>query len=147
MPESSSINIIYHRFHVNNDKGELGIGYDMIIFHDLMLQIGHTADFKSQVFQWDGKPVYMNEPINLLGQSDLTKGEMSKVVIQTVEPASTQEATEWMVKILNSTYAKADLEQVVSNAIQKNGEERTLLLLLLKDFEYLFDGNLGNWVT
>ena len=41
---------------------------------------------------------------------------MSEVVMQTVEPASTWEATERMVKILDSTYAKAYLEHVV-NAI------------------------------
>ena len=35
--------------------------------------------------------------------------------MQTVEPASTREATERMVKILNSTYAKAYLKQVADN--------------------------------
>ena len=67
--------------------------------------------------------------------------------MQTAEPASTREATEKMVKILNSTYVKSDLEQVVSNAIYLNAEERTLLLSLLGDFEEFFDGNLGEWAT
>ena len=66
--------------------------------------------------------------------------------MQTAEPASTQEATERMVKILDSTYAKSDLEQLV-NASQMNGEERTLLLIFLGDFEDLCDGTLGNWST
>ena len=34
MPEFSSSKIINHRFHVDNDKGESGIGYDMIIDRD-----------------------------------------------------------------------------------------------------------------
>ena len=51
-----------------------------------------------------------------------------------------------MVKIIYSTYAKADLKQVV-NASQLNSEERTLLLRLLEDFEDLFDGTLGDWAT
>ena len=38
-----------------------------------------------------------------------------------------------MVKILDITYAKADLKQVV-NGSQLNSEERTLLLILLEDF-------------
>ena len=51
-----------------------------------------------------------------------------------------------MVKIPESTYVKADLEQVV-NASQLNHEERTFLLVLIEYFEDLFDGTLGNWAT
>ena len=51
-----------------------------------------------------------------------------------------------MVKILDSTYAKADLEQVV-NAINLNAEERKFLLSLLEDAEDLFDVTLGDWAT
>ena len=60
--------------------------------------------------------------------------------MQITEPASTRECTERMVKILDSTYAKADLEQVV-NASQLNDEER------LKKFQDLFYGTLGDWST
>ena len=35
-----------------------------------------------------------------------------------------------MVKILDSTYVKADLKQVADNENQQNSEERTLLLSL-----------------
>ena len=55
---------------------------------------------------------------------------MREVLMQTVEPDSTREDTKKMVKILDSTYEKADLEQVVY-AIQMNAEERTLLLIFL----------------
>ena len=40
--------IINHRFHVDNNKDESGIGYAMIIGRDLMVQLGLTADFKRQ---------------------------------------------------------------------------------------------------
>ena len=36
MPYFSSSKIINHQFHVDNDKGYLGIGYDMIIGSNLM---------------------------------------------------------------------------------------------------------------
>ena len=45
---------------------------------------------------------------------------MRKVVMQTAEPATTRESSEWMVKILVSTYSKADLEHVVPNASYLN---------------------------
>ena len=51
MPEFSSRKIINHRFHVDNDKGESGIGYDMIIGRDLMLHLDLKANFKCQVIQ------------------------------------------------------------------------------------------------
>ena len=93
-----------------------------------MVQLGFTADFKPQALQWDDATVHMKEPSSLLGKLDLTKREMRKVVMQTAEPASKQEDTAQMVKILNITYAKADLNQVADNATQMNTEERTLYL-------------------
>ena len=83
MPEFSSSNIKVHRFHVDNNKGELGIGYDMIIGHDLVVQLGLTANFKRQVLQWDGAAVPMKYPIELLGKQYLTSSEMHDVVMQT----------------------------------------------------------------
>ena len=51
--------IILHRFNVDNTEGESEIGYDTIIDLELMLQIGTSAEFKSQVLQWDGDTVPM----------------------------------------------------------------------------------------
>ena len=59
IPELFSGKKINHRFHIDNDKGDSGIGYDMIIGRDLMVQLKLTADFKRQVLQWDGATVYM----------------------------------------------------------------------------------------
>ena len=69
---------------------------------------------------------------------------MREVVMQTAEPASTEEATEKMVKTLDSTYVKAYLKQVANNTTQMNAEERTQLFSLLGDFEDLFGINLGD---
>ena len=44
----SSSKKIKHRFHGNNDKGESSIGYDMIMVHELMVQLGLTDNFKRQ---------------------------------------------------------------------------------------------------
>ena len=52
-----------------------------------------------------------------------------------------------MMKTLDSNYAKSDLKQVFDNGTQMNYEERILLLSLLKDFEDLFCGTLGDWAT
>ena len=52
-----------------------------------------------------------------------------------------------MLKILDSTYEKADLKQVVANASYLNAEERYLLLNLIEDLEDLFYVTLGDWET
>ena len=83
MTELSGRKIINNRLHVDNYEGESGIGYDMIIGHDLMVQLGLTANFKCQFVQWDGNTVHVKESRNFLGQYDLTKRDMHEVVIQT----------------------------------------------------------------
>ena len=70
MPEFSSSKIINHSFHIDNNKGNSGIGYDMIIERDLMVYLGLTADFENQVLQCDSATVNMKEPISLIGESD-----------------------------------------------------------------------------
>ena len=67
--------------------------------------------------------------------------------MQNSEPVYTQEDTDIMLKILNSIYAKAGINKLANNATQTNSEEITLLLILLKEFEELFDGTLGDWST
>ena len=53
MPEFSRRNIILHRFRVNKNEGESGIGYNMIIGHGIVVQLGLLSDFKRKVLQWD----------------------------------------------------------------------------------------------
>ena len=82
------------------------------------------------------------EPRGLLGQTDLTSCEMSKVVMNNTEPVSTKKATERVVKILDITYENKDLELVAAKKTHMNSDERTKLLGLIKDFEDLFDINI-----
>ena len=70
----------------------------------------------------------------MLGKPDLNERGMRKVVFLTAEPAYTREATDKMVKILDSTYAKEYLKQGADNENHLNSEEITQLLRLLEDF-------------
>ena len=67
--------------------------------------------------------------------------------MQTAELVSTKEATDRLVKILDSTFSKAELEHVATNATQLNYEQITQLISLLKDFEGLFDDTPVYWYT
>ena len=73
--------IIEHLLHVENNKVELVIGYDMIIGRFLMLQLGMSSDFNHQFLQWGGVTVPMKEPNGLIGKSCLTSCKMQEVVI------------------------------------------------------------------
>ena len=85
MPELSSIKIIQNRFHFDKNKGKSGIGYNIIIGCDLMVQLVLSAGLNHQVLQWYGVTVTMKEPSGLLGQSDITSRNMRKLVMQTAE--------------------------------------------------------------
>ena len=104
IPEFSSRKIISHQFHVANDEGDSGIGYVMVIGPNLMVQLGLMSDFKIQFIQWDSAEVTMKDPSGLLGKYDLSKHEIRKVFMQTAELASTKEANEILVEILESNY-------------------------------------------
>ena len=58
---------------------------------------------------------------------------MREVVMQTENKFSTREATERLLKIVDSTYEEAYPKQVADNAAHLNNGERTQLLML---FEY-----------
>ena len=84
MQEFSSRKITQYRFHVDKNEGKSGIGYDMIICRDPMLQLGLLAEFKRRVLKRYGVTVPMKEPRGMLGKSYLTSHKMREVVIQTV---------------------------------------------------------------
>ena len=69
----------------------------------------------------------MNDPIHFPVQTDLTKCKMWEVVIQAAEPASTREATDRVVKIIHSTYAKDDLDKISEAEFQLDKDKRKQL--------------------
>ena len=99
MSKFSSIKIISHCFHVYKNEVEVGIVNDIIIDHDLVVQLGIQAGFKRRLLQGDDSLVQIKETSGLVGQTDLTSFKISKMVMNNSEPASKMEATDIMVKI------------------------------------------------
>ena len=75
----------------------------------------------------------MKDTGSLIDQPDLTKNKMWGVVMQTVEPDSTIEATKIVVKILNSAYGNYYLDKVAADSDQIDKNKCKKLLSLLKD--------------
>ena len=67
------------------------------------------GNFRLKLIPRDNDIVPMKEPGNLVFKPNLTKRDIQKVVMQISEPYSTIEATEVLVKIIDITYAKANL--------------------------------------
>ena len=64
------------------------------------------------------------------------------------EPSATKALNDRTVKILDAKYEKADLPRVVEeNCSHLSTSQKRDLLKLLREFETLFDGTLGDWDT
>ena len=64
------------------------------------------------------------------------------------KPSSMQQATHQVVHILGAKYEKADLQSVGSaNSTHLSLHNLNKLLELLRQYEELFDGTLGDWNT
>jgi hypothetical protein len=65
-----------------------------------------------------------------------------------VEPQSTQDATKRVMWILDAKYQIADLQVIVrDNCKHLSADQQKKLLQLLKKYESLFTGTLGDWKT
>ena len=113
-----------------------------------MTKLSLITDYKRKVLTWDDISVPMRSAYHTDSKPTFSRAEIKQIMTQTVEPIATQEATERIVKILDSKYEKADLDKVAANAEQLlDKHQQRKLLLLLKDVEDLFDGTLGHWET
>ena len=59
MTDFSNRNIITHRLHIDNAQGDTGIGYDMIIGHDPMVQLFLKSKFGRQILEWGETAITM----------------------------------------------------------------------------------------
>ncbi len=65
-----------------------------------------------------------------------------------MEPQSTQDATKCATWILDAKYKKGDLQAIVrDNCKHLSTDQQKKLLQLLKKYELLFNGALGDWKT
>ena len=149
LPEFSTSKIISNEFRIdsrNKDDKYGNLGYDMVIGRDILVPLGIDISNKHKAVIWDDTIVPL-KPSNFRTNVAETKKELNTIFTQSAEPKVTQEATERVVKILDSTYEKANLEEIVDNAHQLDATQKSQLLDLLVDFEDLFDGTLGHWKT
>ena len=148
-PEFSNSKIITHEFRIDNanrNRRYGSIGYDMVIGRDLLHPLGINDEFETASIRWKESVVPM-KPSGFRTDVQYNNKKFNAMFAQTAEPKATREATERVVKILDSNYEAADLHEVVDNACSLDSKQKGQLLALLEDFEDIFDGTLGHWKT
>jgi hypothetical protein len=90
----------------------------------------------------------MRDITKLSNRAKIERAWMTNNSVMIHEPKSTLEATNRVVKILDATYEKADLNALVTEKCKHlSVPDQEKLLKLLTDVEDLFDGSLGDCET
>ncbi len=120
--------------------------YELILGVKTMKKYGIILDFKDKMITVDEVELPMQNINYLQGSSTFRALRLNHNLA--MEPQSTQDATKHVTQILDGKYQKADLQSIVrDNCKHLSANQQKKLLQLLKKYESLFDGTLGNWKT
>ena len=125
-------------------------GFDLILGTntDTLKDLGIVQNFRTKEIDINDIIVPMRDITKLSTRAKLERAWMANNSVMIHEPKSTLEATQWVVKILDAKYEKADLNAVVTNNCKHLSiPDQEKLLKLLTEFEDLFNGTLGDWDT
>jgi hypothetical protein len=120
--------------------------YDLILGVKTMKKYGIILDFKGKMITVDETKLPMQNINYLHGSSTLRALRLNHSLA--MEPQSTQDATKRVTQILGAKYQKVDLQSIVrDNCKHLSTNQQKKLLQLLKKYESLLDGTLGDWKT
>ena len=119
--------------------------FDLIIGTKSMKELDIILNFNKQEITIDEIALPMRDITNL--PLPKRQGLDFKNLASSMEPSSTEQATQRVVHILDANYKKADLPEVVKTCTHLSQHEQNELLEVLLEFEDLFDGTLGDWKT
>ena len=143
LPEFSSSKEISWQMDIDQGKLE-ELGYDMIIGRDLLQALKMTIDFEYQVLKWEGTSI----PMNKTKLAKVRKKDLNAIFQLATEPKTVQDATARVSRILDAKYDKANLVEIVkTNCTHLSVERQGAILKLLRQYEDLFDGTLGDFYT
>ncbi len=134
LPELHANRTIEKSFHVLDVNIE---NYDMLIGRDLITSLGLEIRGNDLSIKWDDAAIPWRS-------QDSTKEDIFLADdLYSNEPI--EQEIKRMTDILDAKYAKADLRKVVDAAVHLTNDEQESLYTLLKKYEDLFDGTLGEF--
>jgi hypothetical protein len=120
--------------------------YDLILGTVSMKEFGNISNFRDKMITIDETILPMRDVNKLQGTSMLKALRHNHSLA--MEPQSTQDATDRATQILDANYKIAYLQLVVrDNCKHLKVDQQKQLLQLLRKYELLFDGTLGDWKT
>ncbi len=130
---------------VEYDKGSKP-QYDLILGTETMKELGTVLDFKAKTITIDEIILPIRNINHLPGANMLHVLKINNSLA--MKSQSTQDATRCATQILDAKYKKADLQSIVKeNCKHLSADQQKKLLQLLRKYELLFDGTLGDWRT
>ena len=121
---------ICHAFDLDENKE--GIGYDMIIGRDLLNQLNINVRFSNGTIKWEDQLVPMKKFQRIWKNDHPSKKELKSTILCLIELRSTKEATERVVKILDSKYEKTNLNKIVEDANNLDANQKQMLLKIVE---------------
>ena len=107
----------------------------MIIGRELIRSLGFDIHVTDMTIHWDDAAI-------LWRNKDSTTNDVFALSQQN---APFNSETKRMKRILNAKYSKADIKTIAESSTYVYLQERNKLYTLLKNCEFLFDGDLGTW--
>ena len=130
LPELNPIAKISVNLHVYTQDSN----YDTVLGRDILKKLGMILDFQNETVIWEEQEVSMKPSNYTITQH-----------FSISDPVSIQAETERMKKILSAKYKKADVREVADSANTLDTSKKEALYHLLKKYDDLFDGTLGQW--
>jgi hypothetical protein len=112
--------------------------YDLVLGRELMHEIGIDICFSAAEVRWDNASIPMKSV-------DKSTQEFEQELLFTQDPLITD--AERIQKIVETKCSPADLNKIVTECNLLNPNQQESLHVLLKKFEHLFDGTLGNKIN
>ena len=117
--------------------------YDLIIGVKTMTKMGVILDFQNKMLVID-KSIQPMKSLESLNDTNL----LNNFHRDHLEPDSTRDSTKRTVEILDASYEKANLAEVLDQTCgHLSSIQRNSMLKLLTKYEELFDGTLGDFET
>ena len=130
LPELNPTAHISAKLFVTENKSN----YDLIFGRDLLRELGISLDFENNIVSWQHVDIPMKP------RDCTVEGHFA-----IEESANVQQATSRIKKILDAKYEKANLKQIVKSLNYLAKSEQKLMLQVLRKYEDMFDGTLGDY--
>ena len=130
LPELNHTAEISEKFHVTKKK----FNYDVIIGRETLRKLGIVLDFKKSVTIWNNVTIPM-KPANCTKKEHFAIRDSKRV----------HSETKRIKKILDASYKKANLKDIVEALTYLNKIKQDKLFSFLKKYENMFDGTLGTY--